>query len=221
MRNLTSIVAVNHEGVIGCGNALPWRLRADMRFFRETTLDNVVIMGRKTHDSLGGKCLPQRYNVVITHNFGLFPETELCKSATGIEEGLARAYKAPSAFSEVFVVGGASMYEQFAPFVDRYLITLVNKPVPRGDTFFSRELLGSLDQWDRDSRGTWRVDEFNEAPFEIIEFRSRNPEAVAERRQLAIEQILKRAEFVHSGVARRRSKAVSSPAGYEPLGALL
>jgi dihydrofolate reductase len=82
LRSLTSIVAVNRDGVIGRRNGLPWRLRTDMKFFREQTLDNVVIMGRKTFDSLGRGALPRRYNIIISGHFALFPEDSDCRTAT-------------------------------------------------------------------------------------------------------------------------------------------
>lgn len=187
MQRLTSIVAVNRDGVIGCGNTLPWRLKSDMRFFREETTSNVVLMGRKTFDSLHRRCLPDRYNIVISHDFGLFPETEICKSAHGIEDALFRATLAPKKYQETFVIGGASMYEQFAPFVDRYLITMVEKAVPDGDTFFNQDPLGDPDKWQINQLFSCEADEKNEASFTIFEINSKQPHKFHDRRLEAIE----------------------------------
>jgi dihydrofolate reductase len=187
MQHLTSIVAVNRDGVIGCGNTLPWRLKSDMRFFRQTTTGNVVVMGRKTYDSLGQRCLPNRYNVVITHHFGLFPKAEDCDFATGIEDGLFRASLAPRKYGDVFVIGGASMYEQFSPFVDRYLITLVEKDVPNGDTFFRESLLGDLADWEMQPLDSIAASSDDEASFSIFELRSRRTKEIRDRRAEAIE----------------------------------
>lgn len=187
MRRLTSIVAVNREGVIGCGNSLPWRLKTDMRFFRETTTGNVVLMGRKTFDSLGRRCLPNRHNVVVSHSFNLFPETPDCRAASGIADALFRATLAPKTFSDVFVIGGASMYGQFAPYVDRYLITLVEKAVPEGDTFFDQEFLGNPDEWDIQKLEAIQPSPEDEASFCVFEVLARDPETFLDRRLKAIE----------------------------------
>lgn len=179
---------MNPEGAIGCGNALPWRLRTDMRFFRQTTTGNVVLMGRRTFDSLGKKCLPDRYNVVISHSFSLFPRTDSCTSAIGIEDGLFRASLAPKRFKEAFVIGGASMYEQYAPYVDRYLVTVVNKEVPDADTFFREAFFGDQSEWDLSYQGSVPESELDEAPFSIFELTSRRTDEVRERRVRAIEE---------------------------------
>lgn len=147
MQQLTSIVAANHEGVIGVRNGLPWRLRSDLRFFKQTTLANTVIMGRKTYDSLGRRCLPDRHNIVLMRGFEMFSSTPDCRAAGSIEEGLAAAAEG-SKRRKAYVIGGASMYEQFAPYVDRYLFTLVDKDVADGDTRFPVIGLGDPEEWD-------------------------------------------------------------------------
>ncbi|MGS1018290.1 dihydrofolate reductase [Allosphingosinicella humi] len=186
MQSLTSIVAVNQDGVIGCGNALPWRLKTDMRFFKEQTIGNVVLMGRKTYDSLGKRCLPHRYNVIVSHHFGLFPETDDCKSATGIDDALFRASLAPQTYKKAFVIGGASMYEQFGQYVDRYLITLVDKRVTDGDTYFDQNFLGDPDQWNIKQLDSVPAGTADEAAFSIFEVTSRYPEMFLDRRLAAI-----------------------------------
>jgi dihydrofolate reductase len=186
MKNLTAIVALNHEGVIGCGNALPWRLKTDMRFFKDQTTGGVVLMGRKTFDSLHQRPLKARHNVVISHHFNLFAETETCKIASGIEDGLFRASLAPRLYKQAFVIGGASMYDQFAPFVDRYLITLVDKVVPDGDTFFCPAFDPS--EWEKISLFAQSADVDNEASFTVFELRNRRSDEIKALRLQAIER---------------------------------
>src|SRR5436309_740216 len=118
--SLTSIVAIDKNGAIGCRNTLPWRLKSDLAFFRQTTNGNAVIMGRKTYDSIGC-CLPNRKNIVLSHSYDLFHSTPDCQLAHSIEEALARAGNSPS--REAFVIGGAATYAQFANLIDRYLVT--------------------------------------------------------------------------------------------------
>jgi dihydrofolate reductase len=181
MRRLTAIVAVNEDGAIGRDNALPWRLRSDLRFFRRQTEGHAVIMGANTWRSLG-KPLPKRTNIVVAHRADLFEEQPECRIAPGIEAALALA-EAAGADDEAFVIGGAAIYEQAAPYVDRYLVTEVRKPVPDADRFLSPALFGDLADWRiaRIESGTAN-DEGDEADFTIFEFLSRRPEAIAQRR---------------------------------------
>jgi dihydrofolate reductase len=203
MKRLTSIVAVNHEKVIGSGNALPWRLRTDMQFFRETTLGNVVLMGRKTYDSLGKRPLKGRFNVVVSHSFGLIQPSPDCTSATGIDDALFRAKRAPRDYREHFVIGGASMYDQLAPYVDRYLVTLVDKTVPGGDTFFDDSFLHDPEQWDLRELFSKSKSDLDEASFTVFEIVSKNPASFAERRRQAIA----RAEAEATAGLRKRMRS--------------
>lgn len=176
MRQLTSIVAVNRDGVIGCRNALPWRVRSDMVFFKEQTRGNVVIMGRKTYDSLG-RCLPDRYNVVLTRQFQLFADERGCVSRAGVSEGLLEAYSTPQKFREIFVIGGATMYEQFDQLVDRYLITIVDKDVSNADAFFDMSIFDRTADWTCKQVAEKAQGEGDEAPFEIFELTSKHLES--------------------------------------------
>lgn len=184
MEHLTAIVAINHQGVIGAGNALPWRLKRDMQFFREETMGNVVLMGRKTFDSLGRKCLSGRYNIVVSHQWTDFPEGDVCKAASGPEDALYRATLAPRLFRGAFVIGGASIYDQLGPYVDRYLITLVDKLVDNGDTFFTPPF--DEREWTKRALFSHPADAENEASFSVYELRAKDEGKVAERRRRAI-----------------------------------
>lgn len=168
MKNLTSIVAVNRDGAIGCQNQLPWRLKTDLKFFRSQTVNNVVIMGRKTYDSIGG-CLPNRTNMVLSHNGVLFESTPTCQLRTSIPEVLFSAARIKA--KEVFVVGGASTYEQFAPFVDRYLVTVVDKQIAGADAFLSESVFGDVGDWEITQIGKYpATPDVDEAPFEIFQW---------------------------------------------------
>lgn len=187
MHQLTSIVALNTECAIGVGNALPWRIRSDMRFFREQTLNNVVIMGRRTFDSLGRRGLPDRKNIVVTHGFGMFPPSPGCYAVGSISEALLAADDLKTKKQEVFVVGGASMYEQFSPFVDRYLITEIAKDVPHADTFFDRDLITDADEWAVKVLREGKADgAHDEADFVISEYKNVRPGLALARRDAAV-----------------------------------
>jgi dihydrofolate reductase len=176
MRRLTSIVAVNPKGVIGLGNELPWRVKSDLRFFKAQTSGNVIIMGRKTHDSLG-QCLPNRHNVVVSHQFSLFQATENCVLQHSIADSLIAAESAPASFKEAFVIGGASMYRQFSNIVDRYLVTIIDKDVPDGDAYFDQDIIGDTKNWDIKTISSGRANEAgDECDFTIFEMLARDPD---------------------------------------------
>lgn len=194
MRRFTSIVATNYEGVIGAGNNLPWRLKSDLNFFKETTSKNVVIMGRKTFDSLGQKCLPNRRNVILTHSLNLLPHKSVdCQSVNGLEEAMYVANTAPQRCREIFVIGGSSIYKQFTPFVERYLITVVGKKVQDGDAFFDESYVREHGEWEMQQIGGGEQNnEGDEAPFSIFELTSKNPEYFVEQRRKAIQNFEQR-----------------------------
>jgi dihydrofolate reductase len=107
MTTLTLIVARAQNGVIGRDNALPWRLPEDLAFFKRTTMGAPIIMGRKTHESIG-RALPGRRNIVVTRDAAKrFPG---CDTATSLDEALALAAQdeAPAAF----LIGGAQLYAE-------------------------------------------------------------------------------------------------------------
>ena len=187
MRRLTSIVAMAQHGAIGAGNRLPWRVKSDLLFFRTTTSGNVIIMGRRTRDSLGG-CLPNRDNVIVTRGFDLFPQTPTCRPSGGIPEALALAETIARSRKEVFVIGGATMYDQFSPYVDRYLVTYIDKVVPDADTFFRPAWLEDADRW---NKKILQIGEANgsgdETSFRVVEYIARNKDQIAKLRQQAIE----------------------------------
>jgi dihydrofolate reductase len=200
MESLTSIVAVNQDGAIGCQNQLPWRLKTDLKFFRQQTSGNTVIMGRKTYDSIGG-CLPNRTNIVLSHNSVLFESSPTCQLSLSIAEAIFSAAKLQS--SAVFVVGGASTYAQFAPYVDRYLITVVDKKIADADAFLSEDIFGDINNWDKRSLAVYPATPgVDEASFEIFEWTARD----AEQRRAARAALL--ADFKSKAlIARRRTTA--------------
>ncbi len=125
---ISIIAALAQNRVIGRGNALPWRLPADLRQFRALTLGKPVIMGRRTFESLG-RPLPERTNIVITRN----PEYRApgCLVVHDLGRALAAAGEAP----EAMIIGGANLYAQALPLADRMYLTLVHAWVI-GDTRF-------------------------------------------------------------------------------------
>lgn len=122
------IVAMTDARVIGVENRLPWRLPADMQWFRRHTLGKPVIMGRKTFQSIG-RPLPDRTNVVVSRDRDF--SAPGCRVVDSIDAALAATAEA----EEVMIIGGASFYEQMLPRVDRLYLTLVHADI-EGDARF-------------------------------------------------------------------------------------
>lgn len=103
------IAAMDPNGVIGKDNKLPWKIKEDLQFFKETTMGGFLVMGRKTWDSMGRKSLPGRYNLVVTSQYNLAGDQD-----TLLYEDIDTALATASAIShgKTFVIGGASIYEQ-------------------------------------------------------------------------------------------------------------
>ena len=122
------IVAIARNGIIGDKNALLWHIKEDMRFFRTTTSGHAVVMGRKTFESLGSKPLPKRTNIVITR---AEREFEGALTAHSLQEAIRMA----GDDEEIFIMGGAQIYREALPVVDRMYITHVGRDY-EGDTVF-------------------------------------------------------------------------------------
>lgn len=125
---LSLIVAVASNGVIGSRNALPWHLPADLRHFKETTLGRPVIMGRRTHESIG-RPLPGRTNLVVTRQYAYVAPGCI------VVGSLASALAAVPPAEEVFVIGGSELYAQALPDADRVYVTEIHAPF-EGDARF-------------------------------------------------------------------------------------
>lgn len=127
---LSMIAAVAENGAIGLKNALPWDLPRDMKHFRETTSGHAVIMGQRTHASIG-RPLPKRLNIVISRVADL--KIEGCTVVGSPEEAMEAARA--SGEDEAFVIGGGLIYKTMLPLCDRVYFTRVHV-APEADSFF-------------------------------------------------------------------------------------
>lgn len=129
---LSLIVAATENGVIGKGGKMPWRLPAESAYFRQTTLHHPVITGRKNYEAMG-RPLPDRLNVVITHQSDY-------KVPAGVitVHSLDEALKLPQVKDEkeVFIIGGAQIYNEAISLADKLYLTTVHANID-GDTFFT------------------------------------------------------------------------------------
>jgi dihydrofolate reductase len=156
------IVAYSRNRTIGKDNALPWKLPGDMAHFKRTTMGCPVIMGRKTWESLG-RALPGRRNVVITRQDNY--QATGAETATSLDQALEMTRDDP----EVFVIGGAQIYEQSLQVADRIVATEVHAIID-GDAFFP-----SLDAriWQETVRSTQPAE--NGLSYDLVEYRRKSP----------------------------------------------
>ena len=129
---LALIVAVARNGVIGRDGDLPWHVSEDLAHFKKTTSGHAIIMGRKTHESIG-RALPKRRNIVVTRSGNAF---EGCETAASFDEAMALARTTDPC---PFVIGGASLYEEALPLATELHLTMIDQDV-EGDTYFPTQL---------------------------------------------------------------------------------
>lgn len=125
---ISLIAAMANNRVIGRDGQMPWHLSADLQRFKQITLGSPILMGRKTFDAIG-KPLPGRDNLVISRDPG-YRRTG-CRVFADIDS----AMRAVANRDELFVIGGATLYEALLPMADLLYLTVINRPFA-GDTYF-------------------------------------------------------------------------------------
>jgi dihydrofolate reductase len=150
------IVAISKNRVIGKDNSLIWHLPADLRRFKEVTTGSVVVMGRKTYESIG-KPLANRRNVIITRNENY--EAQGCEVVNSIEEALLICYE------DCFIIGGSEIYKQSLSMADEIYLTEVDD-VFDGDSFFPE--LGN--EWHEVSNEKFEADDKNKFNYSFIKY---------------------------------------------------
>jgi dihydrofolate reductase len=136
------IAAVSENGVIGVDNKLPWYIPDDLKRFKKLTSGNVVIMGRKTYESLG-KPLPNRLNIVISRN------KDLVIPGCLVFNNLSKAIKKAGSDKEIFIIGGGEIYRKGIILADKIYLTKVHQEV-KGDTTFPE-----IVEWDEYKDMAW------------------------------------------------------------------
>jgi dihydrofolate reductase len=134
---ISMIVARSRNHVIGRDNQMPWKISADLQFFKRVTMGFPVIMGRKTWESIG-RPLPGRRNIVVSRNADL--TLVGAEVAGSLDEALDRLSESP----RVFVIGGEQLFKQAFDKTDRLYITEIDLDIADGDTFFE---VPNASQW--------------------------------------------------------------------------
>lgn len=137
---ISLIAALSENRVIGINNALPWHIPGDLKRFKDLTSGHPIVMGRKTFESLG-RVLPNRTNIVITHDVAKFNE-EAKKAGlipqevvASLDEAIEKAKESFGGEEEVFIIGGGQIFSQAIAQADRLYLTIVHTTI-LGDAYF-------------------------------------------------------------------------------------
>jgi dihydrofolate reductase len=162
------IAAVADNGVIGAGNAIPWRLKSDMQRLKAITMNKPVVMGRKTFASLK-RPLPGRTNIVMTRDPDFRSAGVVATTSFETARVLAQADASRRGAGDIAVIGGAEIYAHFLELADRLEITEVHA-TPAGDTRFP-----AIDSsmWEEVARARHEAGPDDEAAFSYVTYRRR------------------------------------------------
>lgn len=158
--SVSIIAALAANNVIGRENGLPWRLSADLKRFKELTMGHHLIMGRKTFDSVG-RPLPGRTNIVVTRRTAEVPEGVI------VAASIERALEAAAGDAEVFICGGAEIFEQTLHIADRMYLTRVHAEI-EGDTVFPE--FDDVTEWSLVDSEHHEADEKNDYPYSFLTY---------------------------------------------------
>lgn len=138
---LIGIVAIAENFAIGKGGKLPWHYPADLKFFKETTTGNAVVMGRATWASIG-RPLPNRLNIVLSRSGSIEPQPGVIVLRSKEEVLSLAGYLR----GDVFIIGGAKTYENFADVIDKWIVTEIPETVEDADVFMPRDFIEGFDE---------------------------------------------------------------------------
>lgn len=161
---LSIIAALSENRAIGYENGLIYWLPNDLKRFKQLTTGNTIIMGRKTFESLPKGALPNRRNIVLTHDSGAsFPGAETFHS---LDEALAHCADG----EHVYIIGGASVYKLALPVADQLCLTMVHDVPEHADTFFPEI---DFAEWVEASREDYSTDEKHKFDYSFVTYERR------------------------------------------------
>jgi len=170
MTTISIIVAMGTNRVIGTGGQLPWDLPSDMDNFMTTTMGHPIIMGRKTHESIG-EALPGRTNIILSRRKDTYSPGCVVVNSPESAMMLARLSEGgDEEDGEIFVIGGGTIFEEFLPRADKLYITRIDHDFS-GDVHFPEV---DEDVWDLKSEDPWVVDQRNPYAHSFLIFERKN-----------------------------------------------
>lgn len=136
---IIGIVAISQNYAIGKDGNLPWHYTADLKFFRATTTGHTIVMGANTWRSIRGE-LPNRLNIVLSRSGAVETPTSVIQMSSKSEV----VELAKNSDGDIFIIGGAKTYADFADVIDKWIVTRIPKNVDDADTFMPE---GFLDEF--------------------------------------------------------------------------
>ena len=161
---ISIIAAISENRAIGYENKLLYWLPNDLKRFTALTTGHTIIMGRKTFDSLPKGALPNRRNVVISRSIKELPGCEVYGSLTEAIQAVQTS-QVEGIDNDIYIIGGASVYEQALPLADRLCLTLVHDVADKADAFFP-----PIDDWKEVSREDHDTDEKHNYKYSFVDF---------------------------------------------------
>ena len=152
---LSCIVAIDKNYAIGKDNNLPWHLSDDLKLFKKYTSGYTIIMGRKTYESIG-QPLPNRENIILTHNTSLIIEG--CTVINDLKE-IKKLHKSKT---ECFIIGGSTIYQSTLSLCHKLYLTEVNTIVKNADDFFPKI---DFSKWRKISSKNYQKNKQNQFDF--------------------------------------------------------
>lgn len=161
---ISIIAAISTNNVIGFEGKIPWRLKNDMVFFKNTTMGGAIIMGRKTWDSLPIKPLPGRKNIIVSVNNHDAIMKDYATAGVLVAKDCFDALNLAKDSTNVFFIGGQKIYEASMRFADTMYLTRVKATVP-GDAVFPNI---NRREWEMVDKQEFKADDKNEYDHDII-----------------------------------------------------
>ena len=165
MKTISHLVAVSNDLVIGVDNDLPWNLKDDLAHFKKYTLNKIIIMGRKTYESIG-RPLPNRINYVISRTLKKIDGADVFNN---LEDAMLAAEKhnhEMGVFNEIVIIGGGYLFKETLPVMNKLVITKVDCNV-LGDIYYPKV---ELENWKLVNSESYTKNSYNDYDFTIEEY---------------------------------------------------
>lgn len=136
---IIGIIAIAKNFAIGQDGKLPWHYPADLKFFKQMTTGNAIVMGRKTFESIG-KPLPKRLNIVLSRTAALENASNILVLRSKEEVMALTEYLK----GDIFIIGGAKTYTEFADIIEKWIVTEIPETVEKADAFMPEDFLNGF-----------------------------------------------------------------------------
>ena len=164
MVTISHVVALSNNNVIGVNNSLPWNLKTDLAHFKNYTSNKIIVMGRKTYESIG-RPLPNRINLIVSNTIKEINGAELFKST---EDAINKAKELciNKNLNEIIIIGGGYLFRDTLSITNKLVLTKVDCNI-EGDIFYPEI---DLNEWKKLSSENFKKDSDNDYDFTVITY---------------------------------------------------